>query len=66
VRIWWQRATFSTPRSGEHCLTGPEDADISQRQMQCLVQTLQPGANLVAAGYILYSSSGEASTARFR
>jgi fructose-1,6-bisphosphatase I len=48
---------FGVMRSGEHCLTGPEDADISQRQMQCLVQTLQPGANLVAAGYILYSSS---------
>lgn len=48
---------FGVMRSGEQCLTGPDDASINQRQMQCMVQTLQPGANLVAAGYILYSSS---------
>lgn len=31
--------------------------DIGEQQMACLLNTLQPGGNLVAAGYCMYSSS---------
>lgn len=31
--------------------------DIGEQQMKCLLNTLQPGSNLVAAGYCMYSSS---------
>jgi fructose-1,6-bisphosphatase I len=33
------------------------DEDFNEDEMNCMVNTLQPGNNLVAAGYILYSSS---------
>ncbi|KAK4534971.1 hypothetical protein CDCA_CDCA03G0996 [Cyanidium caldarium] len=48
---------FGVSRSNSSCLTGPDGDPVSPRDMQCMIQTLQPGANLVAAGYILYSSS---------
>lgn len=38
------------------CLIDPE-GDISEQQMACLLNTLQPGSNLVASGYVMYSSS---------
>lgn len=44
----------------EECIL-PEDlsAGLSQEQAKCLAGTLQPGKALVAAGYVLYSSSTE-------
>lgn len=33
------------------------DDDFSEKEAQCLANTLQPGTNLVAAAYCLYSSS---------
>merc|ERR1711998_92951 len=33
------------------------DDDESDPEQECLMQTLQPGQNLVAAGYCMYSSS---------
>jgi fructose-1,6-bisphosphatase I len=33
------------------------DEDCTEREAQCLANTLQPGTNLVAAAYCLYSSS---------
>merc|ERR1712146_772366 len=38
------------------CAIDP-DLSLTQQKEQCLVQTLQPGTNLVCAGYCLYSSS---------
>jgi fructose-1,6-bisphosphatase I len=40
----------------EECLVDPE-APITEQQMNCLLQTLQSGKNLVASGYCMYSSS---------
>jgi len=37
---------------------GQEDK-LGESELQCLAQTLQPGKNLVAAGYCFYSSSTE-------
>jgi len=40
----------------EECII--EDAEnLDEAEIQCLVQTLQPGKGLVAAGYCMYSSS---------
>lgn len=33
------------------------DEDVSASEMKCLLQTLQPGSNMIAAGYCMYSSS---------
>ena len=38
------------------CAIDP-DLSFAKQKEQCLVQTLQPGTNLVCAGYCLYSSS---------
>jgi len=40
----------------EECLVD-DDADLAEAQLKCLLNTLQPGDNLVAAGYCMYSSS---------
>jgi fructose-1,6-bisphosphatase I len=43
----------------ENCYIDPEcmDDECSEQEAQCLANTLQPGTNLVAAAYCLYSSS---------
>ena len=43
----------------EECEVDPEcvDEDCTEQEAQCLANTLQPGTNLVAAAYCLYSSS---------
>lgn len=44
----------------ETCVLGEEcdiDEDCTEQEAQCLASTLQPGTNLVAAAYCLYSSS---------
>jgi fructose-1,6-bisphosphatase I len=43
----------------ENCAIDPDcvDEDCSEQEAQCLANTLQPGTNLVAAAYCLYSSS---------
>jgi fructose-1,6-bisphosphatase I len=43
----------------ENCAVDPDcvDEDCTEQEAQCLANTLQPGTNLVAAAYILYSSS---------
>jgi len=38
-------------------LDGDDDMDFSADNAVCMVNTLQPGNNLAAAGYVLYSSS---------
>jgi fructose-1,6-bisphosphatase I len=43
----------------ENCLIDPDcvGEDCAEQEAQCLANTLQPGTNLVAAAYCLYSSS---------
>jgi len=43
----------------ENCVVDPNciDDDCAQQEATCLANTLQPGTNLVAAAYCLYSSS---------
>eukprot|EP00188_Purpureofilum_apyrenoidigerum_P001817 Plantae.Rhodophyta-Purpureofilum_apyrenoidigerum.ctg20456.p1 GENE.Plantae.Rhodophyta-Purpureofilum_apyrenoidigerum.ctg20456~~Plantae.Rhodophyta-Purpureofilum_apyrenoidigerum.ctg20456.p1 ORF type:complete len:415 (+),score=86.34 Plantae.Rhodophyta-Purpureofilum_apyrenoidigerum.ctg20456:26-1246(+) len=41
----------------EPCLINEDEGDIDAQKAACLVQTMQPGKNLVAAGYCMYSSS---------
>ncbi|GAX10230.1 fructose-1,6-bisphosphatase I [Fistulifera solaris] len=43
----------------ENCVVDPDciGDDCSEQEAQCLANTLQPGTNLVAAAYCLYSSS---------
>jgi len=41
------------------CAVPTNATDLSEAEAACLAQTLQPGKNLVAAGYVLYSSSVE-------
>ncbi|CAM9261000.1 unnamed protein product [Chrysoparadoxa australica] len=43
----------------EQCVIADEDPDqiLNPEEQRCLANTLQPGTNLVAAGYILYSSA---------
>jgi fructose-1,6-bisphosphatase I len=43
----------------ENCVIDPNciDEECSEQEAQCLANTLQPGTNLVAAAYCLYSSS---------
>uniref|UniRef100_A0A7S3A1T8 fructose-bisphosphatase n=1 Tax=Rhodosorus marinus TaxID=101924 RepID=A0A7S3A1T8_9RHOD len=39
------------------CLIDDDEGDLDAQKAACLVQTMQPGKNLVAAGYCMYSSS---------
>eukprot|EP01041_Mallomonas_annulata_P009099 gene9099-18859_t len=48
---------FGIFKENEYCLVEDGEDNISKAQQQCLLQTLQPGENLVAAGYCMYSSS---------
>jgi len=43
----------------EECVIDPDcmDDECTEQEAQCLANTLQPGTNLVAAAYCLYSSS---------
>lgn len=41
----------------EPCLISDNEGDLDDQKAICLVQTMQPGKNLVAAGYCMYSSS---------
>jgi len=43
----------------ENCVIDPDcvDDECTEQEAQCLANTLQPGTNLVAAAYCLYSSS---------
>lgn len=41
------------------CAIPSNPEDLSEVEAACLAQTLQPGKSLVAAGYVLYSSSVE-------
>jgi fructose-1,6-bisphosphatase I len=34
-----------------------DDETLDEARLKCLMNTLQPGDNLVAAGYCMYSSS---------
>mmetsp|Transcript_11919 Transcript_11919/g.16502 ORF Transcript_11919/g.16502 Transcript_11919/m.16502 type:complete len:442 (+) Transcript_11919:32-1357(+) len=47
---------FGVFKAPEECLIGDSDK-LSIAEQQCLEATLQPGTNLVAAGYCMYSSS---------
>ncbi|GAB5367084.1 hypothetical protein AAMO2058_001199300 [Amorphochlora amoebiformis] len=47
---------FGVFKAPEECLVGDTES-LSIREENCLQATLQPGANLVAAGYCMYSSS---------
>eukprot|EP00933_Yihiella_yeosuensis_P038857 TRINITY_DN32795_c0_g1_i1.p1 TRINITY_DN32795_c0_g1~~TRINITY_DN32795_c0_g1_i1.p1 ORF type:complete len:496 (-),score=135.51 TRINITY_DN32795_c0_g1_i1:363-1850(-) len=49
---------FKEP-DAEECLLEEIDGALSKDQAQCLAAALQPGKALVAAGYVLYSSSTE-------
>lgn len=48
---------FGIFKEVEECLIDESSESVSDSQMTCLMQTLQPGDNLVAAGYCMYSSS---------
>jgi len=39
------------------CVIDYDEDNLDEEEMQCLMQTLQPGKSLVAAGYCMYSSS---------
>eukprot|EP00171_Calliarthron_tuberculosum_P009524 IDg9524t1 len=39
------------------CLASDWESKIDEAELTCLYNTMQPGANLVAAGYCMYSSS---------
>mmetsp|Transcript_10014 Transcript_10014/g.30582 ORF Transcript_10014/g.30582 Transcript_10014/m.30582 type:complete len:410 (+) Transcript_10014:92-1321(+) len=41
----------------EPCLIDDDEGDIDAQKAACLIKTMQPGKNLVAAGYCMYSSS---------
>jgi fructose-1,6-bisphosphatase I len=47
---------FTIYKTSEECLLD-FDATMDENEMRCLQNTLQPGNNLVAAGYCLYSSA---------
>jgi fructose-1,6-bisphosphatase I len=40
----------------EDCII-PDDEKLTEKQVECLIQTLRPGTKLRAAGYCMYSSS---------
>lgn len=39
------------------CLASDWESKIDEKELTCLYNTMQPGSNLVAAGYCMYSSS---------
>eukprot|EP00184_Porphyridium_aerugineum_P008048 CAMPEP_0184692176 /NCGR_PEP_ID=MMETSP0313-20130426/764_1 /TAXON_ID=2792 /ORGANISM="Porphyridium aerugineum, Strain SAG 1380-2" /LENGTH=397 /DNA_ID=CAMNT_0027149987 /DNA_START=104 /DNA_END=1297 /DNA_ORIENTATION=- len=39
------------------CLTQDWEDKVNEKELQCMYGTMQPGKNLVAAGYCMYSSS---------
>jgi len=41
----------------QECIVDETMGNLSEAEMACLMQTLQPGEGLVAAGYCMYSSS---------
>jgi fructose-1,6-bisphosphatase I len=43
----------------KECIVKEDAASLSQSELECLAQTLQPGKNLVAAGYCFYSAATE-------
>lgn len=47
---------FGIFKENDYCLVDL-DEDLSAAEATCLLQTLQPGSNLVASGYCMYSSS---------
>ena len=47
---------FGIYKENEYCLID-NDENLSEAEMKCLMQTLQPGSNLIASGYCMYSSS---------
>merc|ERR1712078_466533 len=48
---------FGVFKAPEECLIDGDGSDLSIQEEKCLEATLQPGSNLVAAGYCMYSSS---------
>jgi len=50
---------FKEPSDGDTCDLPFDLSEIGVRDAQCLAGTLQPGKELVAAGYVLYSCSTE-------
>eukprot|EP00467_Chlorarachnion_reptans_P008607 CAMPEP_0114504778 /NCGR_PEP_ID=MMETSP0109-20121206/10470_1 /TAXON_ID=29199 /ORGANISM="Chlorarachnion reptans, Strain CCCM449" /LENGTH=448 /DNA_ID=CAMNT_0001683111 /DNA_START=1 /DNA_END=1347 /DNA_ORIENTATION=- len=48
---------FGIFKAPEECLIDPDSDKLSIAEENCLKATLQPGKNLVAAGYCMYSSS---------
>lgn len=48
---------FGIFKENQECLIDDGVEDITKAQEACLMQTLQPGDNLVASGYCMYSSS---------
>ncbi|OLQ15337.1 Fructose-1,6-bisphosphatase, cytosolic [Symbiodinium microadriaticum] len=50
---------FSEEAAGAACDLPTNIKDLDDDQVSCLAATLQPGKNLVAAGYVLYSCSTE-------
>lgn len=49
---------FGIFKEPDECVIS-DDASLSEQEVECLAGTLQPGKALVAAGYVLYSSSTE-------
>lgn len=41
------------------CIIADDGGNLDEAELQCLTQTLQPGKNLVAAGYCFYSAATE-------
>lgn len=48
---------FGIFRENTGCLASDWESKIDEQELTCLYNTMQPGANLVAAGYCMYSSS---------
>ena len=49
---------FGIFRGNDECIVDEDEVlDLTEQERRCLQNTLQPGTNLVAAGYCLYSSS---------
>ncbi|CAN0125270.1 unnamed protein product [Heterosigma akashiwo] len=48
---------FGVFKEVEECIVDDDVSDLQAAELECLMQTLQPGDNLVAAGYCMYSSS---------
>ncbi|KAA8494021.1 Fructose-1,6-bisphosphatase, chloroplastic [Porphyridium purpureum] len=48
---------FGIFEDNAECLTQDWEDRIEERELQCMYGTMQPGTNLVASGYCLYSSA---------